>query len=388
MTTMINCWNEWDPLKRVILGRPDGTNMTAPEPGFMWEDIDGGGRRVIDARPIPQERVDAANKQMDAFQALLEKRGIVVDRAVIHPAILDRRPTSTPDWSVPLQYGANNPRDTHLCIGNQIIEVPMAKRCRYYEYLSLRPLLERYFNDDPDFLWTAAPKPRLSDDRFELDYTYKLEHIWTPEEKRRKVHDRDYGIADVEPLFDAADLIRCGKDIFWLASYTTNPAGREWLKRHLSALGLHFHIVECDHWSRPYHLDAILSVPRPGLMLYNQDWPPITEEFFALLKANEWELRPAGELTQRHLEQVETEWDDEDSPGWLTVNGLSLDPKTICIEEKNTEQIKRLTKLGLDVIPVPYEQVTIFGGSLHCSTLDVYREGKCEDYFPNQIDDY
>jgi glycine amidinotransferase len=25
-----------------------------------------------------------------------------------------------------------------------------------------------------------------------------------------------------------------------------------------------------------------------------------------------------------------------------------------------------------------------FGGGLHCCTADVYREGKLEDYFPNQ----
>jgi glycine amidinotransferase len=29
-----------------------------------------------------------------------------------------------------------------------------------------------------------------------------------------------------------------------------------------------------------------------------------------------------------------------------------------------------------------------FGGALHCTTLDVYREGKCEDYFPKQIKGY
>ncbi|MCF8070379.1 MAG: serine/threonine protein kinase [Desulfobacterales bacterium] len=388
MSKMVNCWNEWDPLKRVILGRPEGTNKTAPEPGFMWEDIEVGGRRVIHARPISQDRVDAANEQMDAFQDLLEARGIIVDRAVIPSSMHDRRPTSTPDWSVPFQYGANNPRDTHLCIGNEIIEAPMSKRCRYFEYLAYRPIMEHYFKEDPNFLWTAAPKPRLSDECFEIDYPSNMEFVWTPEKKRQKVRGRDFGVSDVEPYFDAADMIRCGKDIFWLCSCTTNPSGREWLKRHLASLDLRFHIVECDHWSHPYHLDAILSVPRPGLMIYNQDWPPITEEFFALLEANDWEIMPAGEVSQRHKEKVEKEWDDEESEVWSIVNGLSIDPKTFCIEANNTEQIERLTKLGFEVIPVPYDKVTLFGGSLHCSTLDVYREGGCEDYFPNQIGGY
>ena len=28
-----------------------------------------------------------------------------------------------------------------------------------------------------------------------------------------------------------------------------------------------------------------------------------------------------------------------------------------------------------------------FGGGLHCSTADVYREGECLDYFPNRVAD-
>ena len=28
---IVNCWNEWDPLKRVIIGRPEGTNVLGRE---------------------------------------------------------------------------------------------------------------------------------------------------------------------------------------------------------------------------------------------------------------------------------------------------------------------------------------------------------------------
>ena len=37
MTKMVNSWNEWDPLKRVIVGRPEGTQVTAPEPGWIQD---------------------------------------------------------------------------------------------------------------------------------------------------------------------------------------------------------------------------------------------------------------------------------------------------------------------------------------------------------------
>jgi glycine amidinotransferase len=50
--------------------------------------------------------------------------------------------------------------------------------------------------------------------------------------------------------------------------------------------------------------------------------------------------------------------------------------------------MEQLDKLGLEVVPIPYEHVIPFGGALHCTTLDVYREGTCEDYFPKQIEGY
>jgi glycine amidinotransferase len=47
-----------------------------------------------------------------------------------------------------------------------------------------------------------------------------------------------------------------------------------------------------------------------------------------------------------------------------------------------------LDKYGFEVIPVPFYDVSPFGGGLHCATADVYREGTCEDYFPKQVGDF
>gem|GEM_PF-5011157 len=37
---------------------------------------------------------------------------------------------------------------------------------------SCRPLFEKYFKEDPEFLWVAAPKPRLADESYEKNYYY------------------------------------------------------------------------------------------------------------------------------------------------------------------------------------------------------------------------
>lgn len=42
MPKIVNSWDEWDPLKRVIVGRPEGTSVPAPEPAW-WYDLPHGG---------------------------------------------------------------------------------------------------------------------------------------------------------------------------------------------------------------------------------------------------------------------------------------------------------------------------------------------------------
>ena len=65
------------------------------------------------------------------------------------------------------------------------------------------------------------------------------------------------------------------------------------------------------------------------------------------------------------------------------MNVLVLDPKTVCVEKSEVYQAEQIDKLGLEVVPVDLRGIR-FGGGLHCSTADVFREGVLKDYFPNQ----
>ena len=159
--------------------------------------------------------VEKANEQMDNFVQVMENRGIVVDRVVLHPGMLDRRQVSTPDWTQLNQHGVNNVRDVFLCHGNEIMEATTCRRSRWYEYLNLRPLFEKYFKEDPEFMWSAAPKPRLTDESYEKNYYYNQFNVWTDEEKLKRVHEWNFQLTEKEPLWDAADAARFGKDIFW-----------------------------------------------------------------------------------------------------------------------------------------------------------------------------
>lgn len=58
------------------------------------------------------------------------------------------------------------------------------------------------------------------------------------------------------------------------------------------------------------------------------------------------------------------------------------------IEAGEERLMDQLDGLGFDVVPVDFFEVSPFGGGLHCSTVDVYRQGDCVDYFPKQIDGF
>ena len=207
--TVVNSWNEWDPLRHIIVGRPEHTVIQAPEPAVDRE-FPEHGFPLGKYGPIPQEMVEKAKEQMDNYVKILEKRGVRVDR----PTPLDfNQRVQTPDWIQDTMFGCMPTRDLLLTVGNEILEATMSYRSRWFEYLCYRPLLEQYFKEDPNMKWEAAPKPRLTERTYKKDYWNKYRAM-TTKEKERVIYEQDFPLTEVEPCFDAADVGRCGKDLF------------------------------------------------------------------------------------------------------------------------------------------------------------------------------
>ena len=71
----------------------------------------------------------------------------------------------------------------------------------------------------------------------------------------------------------------------------------------------------------------------------------------------------------------------------LAVPEPQRDPSTVIVEASEVHEQEQMDQLGMNVIPVDLRGAYAFGGGLHCSTADVYREGECLDYFPNRVKD-
>jgi glycine amidinotransferase len=325
--------------------------------------------------PYPEEMTEKANQQLDNFTSILEKRGIRVDR----PSPLDfSQVVQTPDWVQESMFGCMPPRDLLLTVGNEILEATMSYRSRWYEYLCYRPLMEKYFKEDPNFRYEAAPKPRLTEASYKDDW-WEIWNSLSEKEKWEKVEKVDWIPTEVEPLFDAADVIRCGKDLFIQKSMVTNDAGIDWLRRHYPNHRVH------KVWYRektPWHMDTTIVPLRPGLVLFNPVRTPLQMKQYELFQKNDWEIieAPAAVLESKRPMTF--------CSIWLNMNLLVLDPKTVCVEASETPMLELLDKRGFEVVPVPFYEVSPFGGGLHCATADVYRQGELEDYFPHQIEGF
>jgi len=368
----VSSWNEWDPLKHTVVGKADHTCIPWPEPAIKIRFSLTEGASVVGRHgPRPQAMIEKANELLDNYAKILEKRGIKVDR----PAPLQwNQSMGTPDWRVNSGIGCMPPRDILLTVGNEILEATQSYRCRWFEYLAYRPLLNQYFEEDPEMKWEAAPKPRLTD----ADYKPGYVDDDVPEEQRLKwVAEKNFSTTEEEPLFDAADICRMGKDLFVQHGMTCNLKGIDWLRRHFPNHRVHTVNFPGDPF--PIHIDASFVPVRPGLII-NGPTRPLPKDQRKIFEINGWEIVDAAQPA--HKKSPPLCW----SSPWLSMNMFVLDPKTICVEASEVNQLEQMDKLGFEVIPVPFREAYPFGGSLHCATADVYREGTCEDYFPKQVE--
>jgi glycine amidinotransferase len=108
-----------------------------------------------------------ANEELDNFAKLLESKRVRVDRST--PIDFSQQ-VQTPDWVQKSMFGIMPPRDILLTVGNEILEATMSLRSRWFEFICYRPLLQKYYQEDPNFRWEAAPKPRLVEDTYRKNF--------------------------------------------------------------------------------------------------------------------------------------------------------------------------------------------------------------------------
>ncbi|MEU0161019.1 amidinotransferase [Streptomyces sp. NPDC006261] len=358
LVSPVNSHNEWDPLEEIIVGRLDDATIPSSHPVVSCNIPPWAARfqGLAAGHKYPRRLIEPAQQELDGFVSLLHSLGVTVTRP---DAVDHRQRFATPDWS---SRGFCNtcPRDSMLVIGDEIIETPMAWPCRYFETHSYRRILKDYFRRGAR--WTSAPKPQLTDELFEKDFRAP-----GSDEPMR------YILTEFEPVFDAADFVRAGRDLFVTRSNVTNGMGIEWLRRHLGP-GYRIHEIE-SRCRTPMHIDTTFLVLAPGKALVNPDYVdvdrlPAVLDSWDILVAPEPE--PVRDLLLRTTSMCGK---------WLSMNILMVDEKRVIAERHHTGMLRALERWGFEPIPCDLMHYAPFGGSFHCATLDVRRRGTLDSYF-------
>ena len=91
------------------------------------------------------------------------------------------------------------------------------------------------------------------------DSEYPIQNIT---ERHKLAFQGKFVTTEFEPTFDAADFIRCGRDIFVQRSQVTNYFGIEWVRRHIGS-DYRVHILTFKD-PNPMHIDATFNTIAPG----------------------------------------------------------------------------------------------------------------------------
>ncbi|MFQ5730912.1 MAG: inosamine-phosphate amidinotransferase 1 [Planctomycetaceae bacterium] len=338
--TAVSTYNEWDPLREVIVGIATGAQVPTVK-DWSLRCIEYGGSSDeefarIRTGPYPRPIIEEANEDLDEFSDLLTNLGIRVHRP---PDTDFSQIYKTDDWAVD-GYHAYCPRDTILTIGNHAIETPMVLRHRQNEARIYRDIVKT----------VRPPYPRL------LDELYDCSVLGVPT------------LRNAEPAFDAANVVKMGRDILYLVSNTGNLAGAGWLQDFLGP-DFRVHPV-CDVYAF-IHIDSSIVPLKPGLVLLCPDrvnennLPPVLRT---------WEKIYAPEPNPA---PHDPEWNP--SSKWISMNILGLRPDLVAVEKSQTNLMRALEKHGIESLPVPLRHMRSMGGGPHCVTLDLVRDGELED---------
>jgi glycine amidinotransferase len=354
-TCPVNSYNEWDPLEEVIVGRLEGATIPSNHVSVTFSISPTVTRiyRLFAGRRYPRMLIKAAQKELDEFIHILTSEGVVVRRPDPVDFSVQYR---TPSWTSK-GFCTACPRDGFLVIGDEIIETPMAWRSRYFEMQAYRSLFKEYFAKGAK--WTSAPKPQLLNALYDYAYTAP-----------GKDEPLRYVITEFEPVFDAADFVRCGRDIFVTKSNVTNSLGITWLRRHI---GERYRIHEIETLCRqPMHIDTTLMPLAPGKVLVNPEYldpqrlPPIFKSWDVL-------IAPQPDPIPGYIPSLCSKW--------ISMNVLMLDETRVVVDRSQPSMIQALKDWGFKPILCPFLNYGPFGGGFHCATLDIRRRGILQSYF-------
>ena len=334
--------NEWDPLKKVIVGTADTSSIPYPNISTMkcqFPEYDEA--YVLDmCGRFPKQLIEEQNEDLDQLADTLKDLGVEVFRPTTEFSMTH---TESPTWNG-MNWHYHCPRDLTLIVGDTIIETPSPIWNRQFETWGYQHIFQQMW--DEGYNWIKAPIPKL------LSANYK---------------DDTRGVASLnnyEILFEAANCVRVNNEILYQVSNTGNRIGGEWLQR---VLGEHYTVHIADDLYSFAHLDSTIVPIREGLVLYNASrvTPENEPEIF-----KSWDKIWIDECVSSENSPFGLPWGASE---WIGCNLLMVNPSLAIVDIKQRQIHEKLKAYGVETIPLELRHDRIISGGFHCVTLDLER---------------
>ena len=333
-----NVNNEWDPLKKIIVGTVTNSQIPPFKDRSLhcvdYAHLSNEEFEKVPTGRYPKKIVEETREDLAKIKDTLRSFGITV---LTHPIDESKKPRPYHD-----SYYDYCPRDSMLVIGDKVIQTPMALRHR-------RDEADKYKKMFKTGSWVEFPKPILEDSMYDRSDLSKPTLQPNP-----------------EPVFDAANILKANNDIIYLVSNTGNLAGADYLEKWLwDNVSTDYKVHRVEGVYAHIHIDTTFVLLREGLVLCNP--VRVNENNIPQIFRN-WDRIWAPEP---YPTQAMEEWCPA-SP-WLGMNILSINENLVMVEEHQLLLMNLLKKYGIESIPVRLRHSRTFSGGPHCITLDVIR---------------
>lgn len=340
-------------LKTVIVGNESKFPKTYADITFKYFYESALGHGIYEREQgysVTKEQCIKRNQELDNLADLIKGLGV----KVLRPDEL-RKPInfSNPEFKS-FVSPASNVRDVSFVYRDTILETPPFVRNRYFENTLLYDIYNDYFLNK-DYNWLRFPHAPLIEEKMDLT-------PWNSKRDYKEFDKTEYAMA-----IDGAQFLRIGKDCIVNINSYNHYLGLQWIQKQFPETT--FHIVNiADN-----HIDGAIVCLRPGTFLVN---PKYKNNLDSLIpeKFKHWEVL-IPEPTKR-----KTQGEVLASDAGMDINILSIDENTVVTNSNAIYVNELLEKHGFDVHTVELNFCEMFGGGIHCSTLDLEREDKYEFY--------
>lgn len=320
--------NEWDTLEEVIIGIANDAKIPSLDISLRTVNYaDVKETSTIPQGQYPKQVIDEANEDLDILCEFLKNEGIKVSR---------------PDSDYVPDYYNYCPRDSILLHENLIMATPMPLRARKNEYKAMKYV----FDSNTNIHTSNISRP---------DALYNLNCVNNP---------NILALTDIEPAFDAANILRDNENLYYLVSNSGNRAGADLLQE---VVGENYKVWKIENVYSYMHLDSTIALLREGLMLLNPERIKSKKQLPKPLQS--WDVIWASEPC-----------DIGHYPGycnaskWVNMNLLSINPNLVVLEENQHSLRKQLLQYKIESAMLPMRHERTLGGGFHCVSLDVKRK--------------